>query len=57
MDIAKLSSVMASAKTIQNVQVGMLKKAMDQMEATGDQIAKMIQASSPSADGTVDIKV
>ena len=57
MDIAKLSVGMAEAKVMQGVQVGMLKRAMDQMEQTGAQIAEMLRASEVTEGSTVDVKI
>ena len=60
MDIAKLSMNMAEAKVTQGVQIGMLKRAMKQMEQTGVQLAQMLQVTAvPAApkEGAIDIKV
>ena len=57
MDIPQLSIDMASAKTAQGVQLGMLKRAMEQMEQTGEQLTEMINSAVVSADSIIDLKV
>lgn len=57
MDIPALSMAMSTAKLAQEVSVGMMKKAIDQTEQTGQQIAEMIEATAVSPEYTVDIKL
>ena len=57
MDIAKLSMNMAEAELTRGVQTGMLKKAMEQMEQTGAQIAEMIDAANVIDKSVIDIKI
>ena len=57
MDIAQISMILAQAETARGVQTGMIKKALDQMEQTGEQLAEMLQATAVPAEGAVDIKI
>ena len=56
MDIAKMSMNMAQVKLAQSVQISMLKKTMEQMEQTGEQLLKMIQTTPEPKKGSIDIR-
>ena len=60
MDIAKLSTAMAGANVAQSVQISMLKRAIIQMEQTGQQLAQMLQVAAiqpTSGESVIDIKI
>jgi len=48
---------MANAKLAQGISVGALKRAMDQMKATGAQLVKMIEAANYLTESQIDIKI
>jgi len=57
MDIANLSMAIANVKMVQNLQVNVLKKALEQMEQTGAQMVEMINNTEVPAEGSVDIRL
>ena len=61
MDIAVLSMKMAYTNIQTELGVGMMDKALDQMELVGEQLAEMIAATAVppvvSGDGGVDIRI
>ena len=57
MDIPKLSMDMADARLMQSVSVGVLKRAMDQMKLTGEQLVEMIEETKNLTDSQIDIKI
>lgn len=57
MDIASVSMSMAETKTLQGFQIGMIKKAMEQVEQTGAQIAQMMSSMDVPEGSTIDIRV
>ena len=59
MNIAELSMNMAASETLRSFGIGMIRKSMDQMEQTGEQIAQMMQeiAVATGVGVNVDIRV
>ena len=57
MDIARFSTDMAEIRLADDVQTGMLKRAIEQMEQTGAQIVEMMNAAKLPEKGKIDIKV
>ena len=59
MDVAALATKMAYVNVMQEVNISMMDKALDQVEQMGDQIAMMIQATEvlPADVSTFDIRV
>ena len=60
MDIAALSTQMSHVNLMQELSVGMMDKALDQVELMGEQIAMMIEASEvmiPTDGSTFDVRV
>lgn len=61
MDIAGMSAVMQQSKTMQQVDIALAKKIMDQTETDGKNLTKMLEQSSvqaphPTAGKSIDIK-
>ena len=61
MDIAALATKMAYTNLQTDIGVGMMDKALDQMELVGEQLVMMIEATAVppvvSSDGGVDIRI
>jgi len=57
--IAAMSTYMASSKSMHELSIGLMKKAMDQVEETGDQIVEMLQTTQvpPTEGGIIDISL
>lgn len=57
MDIAALSMALSQMNVRQEATVSVMKKSMDQLEANGDSVVKMLQQSvQPHIGKSVDIK-
>jgi hypothetical protein len=58
MDIAGLSMKMAHVNVMQEMNAGMMEKALDQVELMGEQLVMMIQAAEVPVDGSsFDVRV
>lgn len=58
MDIAALSSVMSLAETQNDIGYAVMSKALDQFEATGDGMQKILEASvTPNLGQNIDFQV
>ena len=57
MDVANLSMNLSSSRVINDVQVAVLKKSLDTLETTGDDLTKMMEASvTPNLGQNIDIQ-
>ena len=58
MDVANLSMNLSSSRVINDVQVAVLKKSLDALETTGDDLTKMMEASvTPNLGQNIDISI
>ena len=58
MDVANLSMNLKSSRVINDVQVAVLKKSLDTLETTGDDLTKMMEASvTPNLGQNIDISI
>ena len=58
MDVANLSMNLSSSRVINDVQVAVLKKSLDKLETTGDDLTKMMEASvTPNLGQNIDISI
>ncbi|MCL2015938.1 MAG: YjfB family protein [Defluviitaleaceae bacterium] len=60
MGLVSLATQMSHANTMREVGVGMVGKALDQMELLGEQLAMMIDATNisvPTDGSTIDIRI
>lgn len=58
MDVANLSMNLSSSRVINDVQVAVLKKSLDTLETTGDDLTKMMEASvTPNLGQNIDISI
>ena len=57
MDIARLSISLSAAKLAQGAQVGMLKKALEQIKLTGEQLVEMMASTEVVSEGSIDISI
>ena len=58
MDVANLSMNLNSSRVINDVQVAVLKKSLDTLETTGDDLPKMMEASvTPNLGQNIDISI
>ena len=58
MDVANLSMNLSSSRVINDVQVAVLKKTLDTLETTGDDLTKMMEASvTPNLGQNIDISI
>ena len=56
MDVANLSMNLSSSRVINDVQVAVLKKSLDTLETTGDDLTKMMEASvTPNLGQNIDV--
>ena len=58
MDVANLSMNLSSSRVINDVQVAVLKKSLDTLETTGDDLTKMMEATvTPTLGHNIDISI
>ncbi len=57
MEIGKLSIAMSAMKTNTSLNVAMICKAKEQMETNGQELLKMMEASSVGSTGKLDVKI
>ena len=58
MDIASLSTAMSMSRIATQASTQVLKLSMDQMEATGEQMAKMMELSvNPGLGAKLDVRI
>ncbi len=57
MDIGKLSMSMSAMKTNTSLNVAMICKAKEQVETNGQELLKMMEASSVGSTGKLDVRV
>lgn len=58
MDVAGLSTMMKGGQLIQDVSVRVLSMSLDNLEAAGDGMRKMMEMSvNPSVGGNIDISL
>ena len=60
MEIASLATKMSYVNTMEQVSVGMMERALDQMELFGDQLAMMLASATvqlTGQGGNIDISV
>ena len=58
MDVANLSMNLSSSRVINDVQVAVLKKSLDTLETTCDDLTKMMEASvTPNLGQNIDISI
>ncbi len=58
MDVAGLSTIMKNGQLMQDVSVRVLSMSLDNLEAAGDGMRKMMEMSvNPSVGGNIDISL
>ena len=58
MDIPALSMAMSQSQLLSQVSTQVMSMSMDQVEASGDEMAKMMEMSvNPSVGGNIDISL